>query len=128
MTCFRVLSLHISREGVVAEFIGFFRPMFRRITPTKTILLWDETIFRFWHRCPETADGYKGTNETAGTAGHGQPETEMRTTSFILAFAFVLVGPSMAGSSDGPAGHRYFTYNGSPVAVPALQPMVVAAK
>ena len=86
-------------------------------------------FFRFWRRCPETADGYQVTDETAGTAGHGQPETEMRTTSFILAFAFVMVGPSMAGSSEqGLPGVGTFAYNGSPVAVPALQPMVVAAK
>ena len=52
----------------------------------------------------------------------------MRTTSFILALAFVLAGPSMAGSSDqGAAGIGTFTYNGSPVAA-AAQPMVVAAK
>ena len=53
----------------------------------------------------------------------------MRTTSFILAFAFILAGPSMAGSSDpGLPGVGTFAYNGSPVAVPALLPMVVAAK
>ena len=53
----------------------------------------------------------------------------MRTTSFILAFAFILAGPSMAGSSDqGLPGVGTFAYNGSPVANPAPQPMVVAAK
>ena len=52
----------------------------------------------------------------------------MWTISFILAFAFVLVGPSMAGSSDqNLPGIGTFSYNGSPVAVPAPQPMVVAA-
>ena len=68
-------------------------------------------------------------NERAGTAGHGQPETsQMRTTSFILAFAFILAGPSMAGSSDQRLpGVGTFAYNGSPVAMPASQPMVVAA-
>ena len=89
----------------------------------------NETIFRFWRRCPETADGYQVPNETAGTAGHGQPETsQMRTTSFILAFAFILAGPSMAGSSDQQLpGVGTFAYHGSPVASPASQPMVVAA-
>ena len=53
----------------------------------------------------------------------------MRTTSFILAFAFILAGPSMAGSSDqGLPGVGTFAYNGSPVATPAPQPMVLAAK
>jgi len=53
----------------------------------------------------------------------------MRTTSFILAFAFILAGPSMAGSSNrNLPGVGTFTYNGSPVATPASQPMVLAAK
>ena len=52
----------------------------------------------------------------------------MRTISFILVFAFVLAGPSMVGSSDQDLpGIGTFAYNGSPVAVSALQPMVVAA-
>jgi hypothetical protein len=51
----------------------------------------------------------------------------MRTTSFILAFAFILAGPSMAGSSDQQLPGT-FAYNGSPVAMPASLPMVVAAK
>lgn len=52
----------------------------------------------------------------------------MRTTSFILAFALVLAGPSMAGSSDQAVpGIGTFTYNGSPVAV-AAHPIIVAAK
>ena len=37
----------------------------------------------------------------------------MRTTSFIVAFAFVMLGPSMAGSSDGGLpGVGTFAYNG----------------
>jgi hypothetical protein len=52
----------------------------------------------------------------------------MRTLSFMLAFALILAGPSMAGSSDhGLPGVGTFAYNGSPVATPASQPMVVAA-
>ena len=53
----------------------------------------------------------------------------MRTISFILAFAFILAGPSMAGSSEnGLPGIGTFAYNGAPVAISAPQPMVVAAK
>ena len=68
-------------------------------------------------------------NETAGAAGQGQAETsQMRTISFILAFAFVVAGPSMAGSSDQHLpGVGTFAYNGSPVATPATRSMVVAA-
>ena len=40
----------------------------------------------------------------------------MRTLSFILAFAFVLAGPSLAGSSDNSLpGIGTFAYNGSPI-------------
>jgi hypothetical protein len=49
----------------------------------------------------------------------------MRSISFILAFAFVMVGSSLAGSPDnGLPGIGTFSYNGSPIATPA--PMVVA--
>ena len=52
----------------------------------------------------------------------------MRTLSFILAFAFVLAGPSMAGSPETSLpGIGTFAYNGSPVA-PAPQAIVVAAR
>lgn len=51
----------------------------------------------------------------------------MRTLSVILAFAFILAGPSMAGSADQTLpGVGTFAYHGSPVAMAA--PMVVAAK
>lgn len=50
----------------------------------------------------------------------------MRSISFILAFAFVLAGSSLAGSSDnGLPGVGTFSYNGSPVVTAA--PIVVAA-
>ena len=53
----------------------------------------------------------------------------MRTTSFILAFAYILAGPSLAGSSDNDLpGAGTFAYNGSPLPGPAEQPMLVAAK
>ena len=53
----------------------------------------------------------------------------MRTASFILAFAFILAGPSMAGSSDQDLpGVGTFAYSGLPLANPAIQPMMVAAK
>ena len=52
----------------------------------------------------------------------------MRTVSFILAFVFILVGPSMAGSSDGSLpGIGTFSYTGSPIAT-ASQVIIVAAK
>ena len=53
----------------------------------------------------------------------------MRTLCFMLAFAFVLAGPSMAGSSDGTLpGIGTFAYNGSPIAAAVPQTMLVAAR
>ena len=53
----------------------------------------------------------------------------MRTFSVILALAFVLVGPSMAGSSDGSLpGIGTFAYNGSPVATSAPHAVLVASR
>jgi hypothetical protein len=53
----------------------------------------------------------------------------MRTVSFILAFAFILAGPSMAGSSNnGLPGVGTFSYNGSPVTTSAPEALVVAAR
>lgn len=53
----------------------------------------------------------------------------MRTLSFILALAFVVAGPSMAGSSDsGLPGVGTFAYSGSPTVVSPAQAVVVAAR
>jgi hypothetical protein len=53
----------------------------------------------------------------------------MRTLSFILAFAFVLAGPSVAGSYDSSLpGIGTFAYNGSPIASSAPQPILVAVR
>jgi hypothetical protein len=53
----------------------------------------------------------------------------MRTLSFILAFAFVLVSPSMAGWSDHSLpGIGTFNYSGSPVTTAASQAVVVAVR
>jgi hypothetical protein len=53
----------------------------------------------------------------------------MRTLSFILAFAFVLAGPSLAGSADNSLpGIGTFAYSGSPVTTAGPQALVVAAR
>ena len=55
-------------------------------------------------------------------------DSQMRTLSFIIAFAFVLAGPSMAGSSENTIpGVGTFAYNGPPIASPA-QAIVIAAR
>lgn len=50
----------------------------------------------------------------------------MRTISFILACAFVVAGPSLAGSTDNSPGVGTFSYSGSPIVPTPSQTSVVA--
>jgi hypothetical protein len=86
--------------------------------------------FRFSRRRPETAFGYQADNENGGQRRQPTPETvKMRTVSFILAFAFVVAGPSMAGSSSSNLpGVGTFAYSGSPIAAATPQAIVVATR
>ena len=71
----------------------------------------------------------KPTTNTGASSATGKTtgDRQMRTMSFILAFAFVLAGSSMAGSAEaGLPGIGTFSYNGSPVAAPNM--MVVATR
>ncbi|MEA2795832.1 MAG: hypothetical protein QOI87_3212 [Bradyrhizobium sp.] len=70
------------------------------------------------------------TTKTAGNAGRKNTgDSQMRTLSLFLAFAFVLAGSSIAGSLDrGLPGIGTFAYNGSPIAASASQALVVAAR
>jgi hypothetical protein len=53
----------------------------------------------------------------------------MRSLNFILAFAFVLAGPSLAGSPDrGPPGIGTFAYSGSSQLVTAAPSILVATR
>ena len=55
-------------------------------------------------------------------------DSQMRTLSFLLAFAFVLAGPTLAGSPDGNLpGFGAFAYSGSAL-VTAAPAIVVAAR
>jgi hypothetical protein len=66
---------------------------------------------------------------TADSVGGLTWRRQMRALSFILAFAFVLAGPSMAGSSDSRLpGIGTFAYSGSPIVTSASQAVVVAAR
>jgi hypothetical protein len=71
----------------------------------------------------------KPTTNTGASSATGKTtgDRQMRTMSFILAFAFVLGGSSMAGSAEaGLPGIGTFSYNGSPVSAPNM--MVVATR
>jgi hypothetical protein len=61
-----------------------------------------------------------------GQRRHETGDSQMRTLSFILAFAFVLA-PSLAGLSDSLPGVGTFAYNGSPIVPSAPQALLVAA-
>jgi hypothetical protein len=88
-----------------------------------------ETIFRFWRRRPETTHGYQAGNKTADSAAPTIWRRQMRTLSFLLALAFVVAGPSMAGSSDSKLpGVGTFAYSGSPVATSAPSAMILATR
>lgn len=50
----------------------------------------------------------------------------MRCASLILAFAFLLTGPTLAGSADGGVPHiGSFAFDGAPITAPAT--LVVAS-
>jgi hypothetical protein len=53
----------------------------------------------------------------------------MQSLSFVLALAFILAGPTLAGPSDGNLpGVGTFGYSGSPIVTSAAEPIVVAAR
>jgi hypothetical protein len=53
----------------------------------------------------------------------------MQTLTVMLAFAFMLICPALAGNSDsGRPGIGTFAYTGSPIAVSVSQPIVVATR
>jgi hypothetical protein len=107
------------------EFIDVRRELFRPRGGDETIRGRDETIFRLWCRTPETAEGYQAANQQRRVAPAAKSgDRQMRTVSFILAFAFVLAAPSMAGSVQGSLpGIGTFAYGGAPATA-----LVIAAR
>jgi hypothetical protein len=106
-----------------------FKPIVSSAFSDETILLRDETIFRFWRRHPETAGSYWLDNEDGGQRRWSTGDSQMRTFSFILAFAVVLVGPSLAGSTDNNLpGIGTFAYSGSAIPASAPHTILIAAR
>jgi hypothetical protein len=95
----------------------------------ETILIGDETISRF---AADTRKQQMVINPATErwTAPAAKPgDSQMRTLSFILAFAFMVVWPALAGNSDaGRPGIGTFAYSGSPIAVSAPSAIVVAVR
>jgi hypothetical protein len=83
------------------EVIGFFGAMFRARGRDETILWTDETIFDFDAELRKRQS--VTTPRAQGWASLDKPpETvKMRILSFLLAFALVLAGATLAGSPDG---------------------------
>jgi hypothetical protein len=107
----------------------FLRSCVVRWWPHETILLSDETISRFRAdiRPPQMVITPVTKRRAAPELAPG--DSQMRNLSFLLAVAFLLAGPSMAGSTDsGLPGVGTFAYSGSPVAASAPQTVVVAAR
>jgi hypothetical protein len=112
------------RQNHFTEIIEFFRLNVSSTCSDETILPRDETILRFRAdiRKQPLVISYQRNGAQRLGLNRRQP---MRTISFILGFAFILAGPSIAGSSDGSLpGIGTFSYS-SPAFTVA--PTVVAA-
>jgi hypothetical protein len=98
-------------------------------TGDETILPGDETISRSGADIRKRRMVINPATKRRAAPAAKPGDSQMQTLSFILAFAFILVGPTIAGSSDSRLpGIGTFAYNGSPVAVSAPQTIVIAAR
>lgn len=121
----RVAGSPFQLQKSPTEIIQFFGKIVSSACSDETILLNDETIFLFRAdiRKQPSVISYPSNGARRLDLNRRRP---MRTISFILGFAFILAGPSIAGSSDGSLpGIGTFSYHGSP-ATPSA-PTVLAA-
>jgi hypothetical protein len=89
----------------------------------------DETIFRFGAELRKHRMVINGATKRRTAPPRTTGDGQMRTPSFILAFAFVLAGASLAGSADSSLpGVGTFAYTGSPTATTAPYTIVVATR
>jgi hypothetical protein len=111
------------------EIIEVFERLFRPAAATKQFVCPTKPFSAFRADVRKHRMVTNPTTKTAGSAGSETGDSQMRTLSFFLAFAFVLAGPSIAGSLEGGLpGIGTFAYNGSPIATSAPQAIVVAAR
>jgi hypothetical protein len=102
--------------------------LFRRPAGDETILCLTKPFPAFGADVRKHPVVIKLATKTAGSAGIQTGDSQMRTLSFFLAFAFVLAGPSIAGSLESSLpGIGTFAFSGSPVGTSAPHPIVVAA-
>jgi hypothetical protein len=110
------------------ESLGFVLELFRRPHDHETILAPTKPFSAFGAEFRKPLMVIKRQTNTGGQRRTGKSgDSQMRTVSFVLAFAFVIAGSSMAGSvGNGLPGVGTFSYNGSPIA--PSQTLVVAAR
>jgi len=113
----------------LAEIIEFFERLFRPVSATEQFSCPAKPFPAFRVDIRKRRKIINPTTKTAGSAGSETGDRQMRTLSFLLAIAFVLAGPSIAGSLDGALpGIGTFAYHGSPIVTSAPEPIVVAAR
>jgi hypothetical protein len=109
------------------EIIEFFSPLFRRGRSTKQFCSATKP-FCDLAQISGNSGWLSDCQQNGGDRRHPTGDSQMRTISCVLAFAFILAGPSIAGSTDNSLpGIGSFSYNGSPVTIQAPQSIVVAA-
>jgi hypothetical protein len=111
----------------MAQIIELFPEIVSSPPGDETIFLPDETIYCFGADVRKPPMVIKLPTKRRVTPEPRTGDSQMRTLSFILAFAFVLA-PSVAGLSDNLPGIGTFAYNGSLIATSAPRFVVVATK
>ena len=95
----------------------------------ETILVTDETISCFGADIRKQRMVINRATERRIEPTIKPGDRQMQTLTVILAFAFMLVCPALAGNSQSTRqGIGTFAYNGSPIAASVSQPMVVATR
>jgi hypothetical protein len=111
------------------EIIEFFARLFRRPSTTKQISGATKPFPAFGADIRKQRMVINSATKRRAASALETGDSQMRTLSFLLAFGFVLAGPSMAGSSDGGVpGIGTFAYNGSSIATSAPEAIIVAAR
>ena len=115
-------------ESYPVEIIGFSKELFRPVRATKQFCCAAKPFFAFGVEVLKRRMVIKLATRSGGKPVDRPGDSQMRTLSFIIAFAFVIAGSSMAGSVDNLPGIGTFAYTGSPVVPLASNPFIVAAR
>jgi hypothetical protein len=113
----------------LVEIIGFSAALFRRAAAAKQFSRTTKPFFAFGAELRKRSMVITSATRTADSAGSDNRRKSMRTLSFILAVAFVLAGPSIAGSLESSLpGIGTFAYSGSPIVTSVPHSILVAAR